>query len=277
MAKRSKLTIDQAMPDHEVTITVPDAPDQSPPKPVSKPANDAPRMPEPYVDLATLWDRYWEAGQRGWTDKETDLQRTIEARQIAVKIKDRAVTALMLESSARQSKLPAFVIMVGRSEQMRIEHLHAGLALMDLLEATGPASRTWLAAEGGVSVSQSVANRAVETRGGRKLQPVKTFKPKVSKATRVGGDGGMADMADQTRFKARVWAEFVEVCEAIGKDLTGKDKFGDVCAAVIRGDSGVNAALKTYIRMRKSTALEAATTSMVAGLDAIIPMFAKRK
>jgi len=87
----------------------------------------------------------------------------------------------------------------------------------------------------------------------------------------------MADMADQARFKARVWSTFVETCEAVGKDLTGKSNYGDVCAAVIRGDSGVVAACRTHIRMRLSRAQDAATCAMVAGLDAIIPMFAKRK
>ncbi len=277
MANRKTLTIDQALPDRDVIIEQTEVAPKPKRKPKPKPANDAPVVPEPYVDLATLWDRYWEAGQRGWADKEKDLQRMIADRSASIKIKDRAVTALMLESSQRRSKLPPFVIMVGRSEQMRIEHLHAGLALMDLLEATGPATRTWLASEGGVVVSSSVSNRAVETTNGRRQAPVQTFKPKTSKAVRAGGDGGMADLADEGRFKARVWSTFVETCEAVGKELTGKPGFGEVNAAVIRGDSGVVAACKAHIRMRLSTAQDVATTTMVAGLDAIIPMFARRK
>lgn len=276
---RKTITIEQAMPEHDVTIEMPEqaaVPTNSAPigsKPIQAPAND-----EGFVDIATLWERFWDARRRGWTDKAIDISRAIDARTAAAKAKERAVLALAFEANQRRGTLPSFVIFVSRNEQFRLEHLHAGLAIMDLLESDGVSSSGWPSIQA-VSTSGAVSNRAVYAgkEGRRKQDPVKTFQPKTSRAPKASGDGGMSRMADEVRWKASIWSRFVEVSEAHGSELSGKEKFGDVCADVIRSDSTVADALKRHIRIRKSRGLEVAVSSMVAGLDAVIPMFAQRK
>ncbi|MEO1187482.1 MAG: hypothetical protein AAFW60_00305 [Pseudomonadota bacterium] len=276
MGNRETITIDQAMPDHDVTVELPEPVEKT--EQVASPKRDAAPVKslEPFVDIDGLWAQYWEATRQGWAEKAVDLKQTIKDRQWANDQKTRAVTALAFEAGQRRRRLSPFVILVSRNEQFRLEHLHAGLALIDILEANNTKYARW-PGEIGLTGGSTVANRAVRDSKNRRQAPTTSFKPKSIKANRSSGDGGMARMADDTRFKARVWSKFVETAESIGYELSGKSKFGDVCAEVIRTDSTIKAAVKAHVSIRISKGQIVAVSSMVAGLDAIIPMFANRK
>ncbi len=282
MPKRKKLKADDLYPDHDITIEPeavvdPEVPKQPrPPKPDQSGEPSAPRPT--FVSIGELYEMKDAAEKKGWNDKARDIEGTIADRLVEQHRKDNTINEILAEARAQRRAVHPFIITVGACEELTLVHLDIGLRLNGLLDGVPMVGSNWRDPGAAIVATQSkVANRAVYSKHKRKQDPIKTFEPKVSKSVRRGGDGGMAARVDQLRETAGVWPTFMDITESEGERLTGKAGFSEVCAAVIRGDSGIETAIKGRVRGKISVLREAARSSMVAGLDAVAPTFARKQ
>lgn len=285
MATRKKLSAGDLYPKHDITIEDGEDQETSEPKPSKPHQSKAPdkgdqAAPRPvYVSLDELYELKAAAEKKGWKDKAKDYDAVIRSRLNDQLRKDTTINEILAEARAQRRKVHPFIIAVGNCEELTLIHLDIGLRLNGLLDGVPMIGSNWRDPSAAVVGSSStVANRAVYSKHQRKRKqdPVKTFAPKVSKSVRRGGDGGMAARVDKLREGEGIWPAFMEATESEGQRLTGKAGFSKVCAAVIRGDSGIKSACQAFIRGKISVSQDAARSSMVAGLDAIAPMFARK-
>lgn len=285
MATRKKLTAGDLYPEHEINLEADQPEERADPK-TEKPArSSAPKKqehaaPRPvFVSLDELYELKKAAQDKGWEDKAKDYDATIRSRLNEQFRKDNTINEILAEARAQRRKVHPFIITVGNCEELTLTHLDIGLRLNGLLDGVPLIGSNWREPSAAVVGSSStVANRAVYSKHDtkRKQDPVKTFAPKVSKSARPSGDGGMAARVDRLREGDGIWPAFMAATESEGERLTGKAGFSKVCAAVIRGDSGMQTAIKTFVRGKNSVLIDTARSSMLAGLDAVAPMFARK-
>ncbi len=284
MSKRKKIKAADLYPDHDITIE-PEADSQgnqpAPPKQPRAPEPEAEPNPRAtFVSLGELYNQRDDAEKRGWNDKARDIEGAIADRLKDQHRKDVTINEILAEARSQRRAVHPFIVTVGACEELTLVHLDIGLRLNGLLDGVPMVGSNWRDPGAAIVASHSkVANRAVYSKHKhkRKQDPVKTFEPKVSKSIRRGGDGGMAARVDRLRETEGIWPTFLAITESEGERLTGKAGFSQVCAAVIRGDSGIETAIKGRVRGKISVLREAARSSMVAGLDAVAPMFARKR
>ena len=285
MATRKKLTAGDLYPDHEINIEPDLAEEPAAAKPEKPARSSAPKKqdasaPRPvFVSLDELYELKDAALKKGWEDKAKDYDATIRSRLNDQFRKDNTINEILAEARAQRRKVHPFIITVGNCEELTLTHLDIGLRLNGLLDGVPLIGSNWREPSAAVVGSSStVANRAVYSKHAkkRKQEPVKTFAPKTAKSTRPSGDGGMAARVDRLREGEHIWPAFMAATESEGERLTGKAGFSKVCESVIRGDSGMQTAIKAFLRGKNSVLIDAARSSMVAGLDEIAPMFARK-